>query len=77
MIESMVTAGCSLASALLVAIMNNTLIKYRLDALEKRMDKHATMDDRLIVIETELKNVKRRIENLENAEGVKKWEVKI
>lgn len=69
MIESIVTAGCSLASALLVAIMNNTLIKYRLDALEKRMDKHSTMDDRLIVIETELKSVKRRIENLEKTEG--------
>ena len=69
MIESIITAGCSLASALLVAIMNNALIKYRLDALEKRMDKHASMDDRLIVIETELKSVKRRIDYLENAEG--------
>lgn len=69
MMESIITAGCSLSSALLVAIMNNTLIKYRLDALEKRMDKHSTMDDRLIVIETELKSIKRRIENLENVEG--------
>lgn len=65
MVESLITAGCSLASALLVAIMNNTLIKYRLDALEKRMDKHASMDDRMIIVETEMKSVKRRIDALE------------
>lgn len=54
MLEPIITASCSLASALLVAVMNNSLIKYRLDALEKRMDKHASMDDRLIRIETEV-----------------------
>ena len=70
MLEPIITASCSLASALLVAVMNNSLIKYRLDALEKRMDKHASMDDRLIRIETEvsvlsqhMKVIERRSEN--------------
>ena len=65
MIESIVTATCSLASALLVAVMNNSLIKYRLDALEKRMDKHASMDDRLIRIETEVSELSQRVKEIE------------
>lgn len=65
MIESIITAICSLASALLVAIMNNSLIKYRLDALEKRMDKHASMDDRLIRIETEVSGLSQRVKEIE------------
>ena len=70
MLEPIITASCSVASALLVAVMNNSLIKYRLDAVEKRMDKHASMDDRLIRIETEvsvlsqhMKVIERRSEN--------------
>lgn len=65
MIESIITATCSLASALLVAVMNNSLIKYRLDALEKRMDKHASMDDRLIRIETEVSGLSQHVKELE------------
>lgn len=65
MIESIITASCSLASALLVAIMNNSLIKYRLDALEKRMDRHSNMDDRLIVIETKVNDITNRVKELE------------
>ena len=65
MIESIITATCSLASALLVAVMNNSLIKYRLDALEKRMDKHASMDDRLIRIETEVSELSQRVKEIE------------
>lgn len=65
MIESIVTATCSFASALLVAVMNNSLIKYRLDALEKRMDKHASMDARLIRIETEVSGLSQHVKELE------------
>lgn len=65
MFESIITAICSLASALLVAIMNNSLIKYRLDALEKRMDRHSGMDDRLIVIETKVNDMSNRVKDLE------------
>lgn len=65
MIDSIITASCSLASALLVAIMNNSLIKYRLDALEKRMDRHSSMDDRLIVIETKVNDITNRVKELE------------
>lgn len=65
MLEPIITASCSLASALLVAVMNNSLIKYRLDALEKRMDKHASMDDRLIRIETEVNGLSHQVKELE------------
>lgn len=65
MLEPIITASCSLASALLVAVMNNSLIKYRLDALEKRMDKHASMDDRLIRIETEVSELSQHVKELE------------
>ena len=65
MLEPIITASCSLASALLVAVMNNSLIKYRLDALEKRMDKHASMDDRLIRIETEVSVLSQHLKGLE------------
>ena len=65
MLESIITASCSLASALLVAIMNNSLIKYRLDALEKRMDRHSGMDDRLIIIETKVNDITNRVKELE------------
>ena len=65
MLEPIITASCSLASALLVALMNNSLIKYRLEALEKRMDKHASMDDRLIRIETEVSGLTQYVKELE------------
>lgn len=65
MLEPIITASCSLASALLVAVMNNSLIKYRLDALEKRMDKHASMDDRLIRIETEVSVLSQHMKAIE------------
>lgn len=65
MLEPIITASCSLASALLVAVMNNSLIKYRLDALEKRMDKHASMDDRLIRIETEVSVLSQHMKEIE------------
>lgn len=65
MLEPIITASCSLASALLVAVMNNSLIKYRLDALEKRMDKHSSMDDRLIRIETEVSELSQRVKEIE------------
>lgn len=65
MLEPIITASCSLASALLVAVMNNSLIKYRLDALEKRMDKHASMDDRLIRIETEVSVMSQHMKEIE------------
>lgn len=65
MLEPIITASCSLASALLVAVMNNSLIKYRLDALEKRMDKHSSMDDRLIRIETEVSGLSQRVKEIE------------
>ena len=65
MLEPIITASCSLASALLVAVMNNSLIKYRLDALEKRMDKHSSMDDRLIRIETEVSGLSQQVKEIE------------
>jgi hypothetical protein len=45
--------------------MNNSLIKYRLDALEKRMDRHSGMDDRLIIIETKVNDITNRVKELE------------
>lgn len=65
MLEPIITASCSLASALLVAVMNNSLIKYRLDALEKRMDKQSSMGDRLIRIETEVNGLSKQVKEIE------------
>lgn len=51
----------SLCGIIITAVITNSLIKYRVGELEKKVDKHNTLIERVFVVETEVKDIKERI----------------
>ena len=51
----------SLAGIIITALITNSLVKYRVEQLEKKVDKHNNLIERMYVVETELKDVKEEI----------------
>lgn len=51
----------SLCGIIITAIITNGLIKYRVGQLEKKVEKHNTLIERMFVVETEVKDIKERI----------------
>lgn len=51
----------SLASIIITALITNSLVKYRVEQLEKKVDKHNSLIERMYVVETEIKDVKEEI----------------
>ena len=51
----------SLCGIIITAIITNSLIKYRVGELEKKVEKHNTLIERMFVVETEVKDIKERI----------------
>ena len=51
----------TLAGIIITAIINYSLIKYRVEQLEKKVDKHNNLIERLYVVETEIKDIKEKM----------------
>ena len=51
----------SLAGIIITALITNSLVKYRVEQLEKKVDKHNNLIERMYVVETEIKDVKEEI----------------
>ena len=63
MIDVMITIIPSIVSLLgiiITAVITNSLIKYRVGELEKKVDKHNNLIERMFVVETEVKDIKER-----------------
>lgn len=51
----------SLIGILITAIITNSLVKYRIEQLEKKVDRHNNLIERMYVCETEIKDLKEHL----------------
>lgn len=64
MIDVMITiipSVVSLLGIIITAVITNSLIKYRVGELEKKVDKHNNLIERMFVVETEVKDIKEHL----------------
>lgn len=59
--NEIIVALISLAGIVITSIISNSLIKWRLSALEEKVDKHNNLIERMYVVETELKDMKEKM----------------
>lgn len=59
--NEIIVALISLAGIIITSIISNSLIKWRLSALEEKVDKHNNLIERMYVVETEVENLKEKI----------------
>ena len=55
----------TIGSSVLTAVISNNLIKYRVDQLEKKVDKHNNLIDRMYKAESNIKLIQEEVEQLE------------
>ena len=67
MSEAVVVALCSFAATLLTGLGGYQLIAYRVEQLEKKVEKHSAAVSPTAVLEERLAEVGRRVEGLERA----------
>ena len=67
MSEAVVVALCSFAATLLTGLGGYQLIAYRVEQLEKKVEKHSAAVSRTAVLEVRLTEVGRRVDGLERA----------
>ncbi len=58
MTEVLINAGVSLAGIIITAITSYQLIKYRVDQLEKKVDKHNNVIERVFKLEQKVEDMK-------------------
>ena len=52
-----ISAASAIIVSVITAVYNNKLIVYRLEQLEKKMDKHNSVIERVTVLETKVKDL--------------------
>lgn len=65
MTESIIVAVFSLAGNLLGVLAGLRLMTYRIEQLEKKVDKHNGFAERMPVVEEQIKVINHRLEDLE------------
>ena len=65
-IVALITLVGTIGSGVLSAVISNNLIKYRVEQLEKKVDKHNNLIDRMYKAESSIKLIQEEIDNLEN-----------
>ena len=63
-ISSLISAGSAILVCIISSIWNNKLIAYRLEQLEKKMDKHNSVIERMIHLEGRVTEVEHDIRDL-------------
>ena len=53
----LISAASAIIVSVITAVYNNKLIMYRLEQLEKKMDKHNSVIERVTVLETKVKDL--------------------
>ena len=64
-IVALITLAGTIGSGVLSAIISNNLIKYRVDELEKKVDKHNNLIDRMYKAESNIELIQEEMEQLE------------
>lgn len=65
-IVALITLVGTIGSGVLSAVISNNLIKYRVEQLEKKVDKHNNLIDRMYKAESSIKLIQEEVDNLEN-----------
>lgn len=68
MLESVIVGVLSLTGTIIGSFSGMRLMSYRIEQLEKKVDKHNNFAERVPLVEHEIKVVKHRIEDLEEIE---------
>ena len=64
-IVAIITLVGTISSGVLSAVISNNLIKYRVEQLEKKVDKHNNLIDRMYKAESSIKLIQEEVEQLE------------
>lgn len=65
-LNALISAIAVIVSGLISAIVSNKLMVYRIEQLEKKVDKHNTVIDRTYHLEAEVEVIENEIENLKD-----------
>lgn len=66
MTEAVIVAALSLLGTFAGSFSGMKLMTYRIEQLEKKVDKYAEITERIPIIEEKIENITRRVENLED-----------
>lgn len=64
-IVAIITLVGTIGSGVLSAVISNNLIKYRVEQLEKKVDKRNNLIDRMYKVESDIKLIREEVEQLE------------
>ena len=64
-IVALITLAGTIGSGVLSAVISNNLIKYRVEQLEKKVDKHNNLIDRMYKAESNIEVIQEELEYLE------------
>ena len=56
----------TLGGSFLGVLASNKLINYRIQQLEKKIEKHNNLVERMVLVETEVKSAQHRLDSLEH-----------
>lgn len=65
-LNAIISAVAVIAGTVISAVVSNQLIKYRIEQLEKKVDKHNNIIERTYQLETEIEVLENKVENLEH-----------
>ena len=65
-LHALINAASVILSGLIAAIVSNKLMAYRIEQLEKKVDKHNSVIDRTYHLEAQVEVLENEIENLMN-----------
>lgn len=67
---ALITGGLAVISNIIIAFQSNSKTIYRIDQLEKKVEKHNQIVERMTVAEEKIKVANHRIEDLEDKVNV-------
>lgn len=65
-LNALISAIAVILSGLISAIVSNKLMAYRIEQLEKKVDKHNSVIDRTYHLEAQVEVIENEIDNLKN-----------
>ena len=65
-LHALISAISVVLSGLISAIVSNKLMRYRIEQLEKKVDKHNSIIDRTYHLEAQVEVIENEIDNLKN-----------
>ena len=65
-LHALINAISVIVSGLISAIVSNKLMAYRIEQLEKKVDKHNSLIDRTYHLEAQVEVLENEVENLKN-----------